>query len=232
MPMNSGTIGLLESPVDDRLETWNRSGDLPAIHVRETQDRLDDTPIQSGVAASRVTDTETGVTVFEDSIEISESETNDVVWSNWIADVTDTGLVIAESVTDKSDPPFPFDIVMARTGEFVNPVNIRTEKLAGEWSDRDDLRETWMVAEGDDDSTVMRYGQAANKNGAADATTGVGFVTSWGGTVLKGVAYQSGYIAIWADIQPATFIEFVNDEIMPFAFVPEDDEPGTQATFD
>lgn len=232
MSMNAGTIGLLESAVDDRLDTWNHQGGFPAIEVRETQDRLGDTPIQAGVAATRVGDTEPEINVYENHIEITDQEVRVPVWTRWIADVTNSGLVIAESLTESSDPPFPFDIITTRTSQFVQRVNIQTEKLAEEWADRDDLRDTWMVAEGDPDSTVMRYGKAATEHGAADATTGVGFVTSWGGTVLKGVAYRSGYIAIWADIEAPTFIEFVNDEIMPFAFVPEDDEPGTQATLD
>jgi hypothetical protein len=109
-------------------------------------------------------------------------------------------------------------------------VRVDTDALAAAWADDDALRDVWMVAESDgEDATVMKYGDAATPADAGTANTGVGFNAAFGGTVFKGVIYESGYVAVWRDIDAGGFLDFISEEILPFSETVETEEPGIQA---
>jgi hypothetical protein len=75
----------------------------------------------------------------------------------------------------------------------------------------------------------MKYGDAATPADAGTANTGVGFSAAFGGTVFKGVIYESGYVAVWRDIDAGGFLDFIAQEILPFSETVETEEPGIQA---
>ena len=233
--MNSGTIGLLEDPAGETVGSWTRDGDLPALDVDETQDRLDADPVQTGMAASRVTENRKQIDLTPSGeVAVYSEEAPVRVATEWVAELTGAGVVIAESVTETGDGtmPFPFDLFTARTRRETRRVTVDTAALASAWEDIDDrLRDTWMTAEGDEEETIMRYGNAAHPGDAADADTGVGFEVAWEGTVVKGVVYESGYLAVWRDLRASAFVDFVVDEILPFAEVDDgEDADGEQVT--
>ena len=92
-----------------------------------------------------------------------------------------------------------------------------------------------QTGEPDVDNVDMRYGRGALKKDAIQAEIGVGFETPWHGTVVKGVIYNSGYLAIYnpSSWGPMQFAGFVREEIMPVAEVPDvEEDAGEQSTLD
>ncbi len=81
------------------------------------------------------------------------------------------------------------------------------------------------------DDVEMGYGADASTATAREANIGVGFRTSWRGTVVKGTIYRSGYIAIYNDSWgPVQFARFVADAVLPHAEVLEEDDDTEQET--
>jgi hypothetical protein len=56
------------------------------------------------------------------------------------------------------------------------------------------------------------------------ATIGLGFTRPWGGSVFEGVVYESGYLALYDCSRPTEFVQFVEDEILPYCSTPESAE--------
>jgi len=220
--MPQGTIGVLATPADEPLETASKSGHIPAVDVRGTQESLDGPPIQHGKAAAEVADTKTDVTVAENGKILDEPiEGAKTVVTNWIADVQGDGLVVAESVSGDGDFAFPFNLFTAQTGEHVDRVNIELEDVTQAWDD-EMLLDTWMTGTDYGDASSIDYHNAADD--PRKANIGLGFELRWNGTVAKGVVYESGYVAIWEEWTAAVFCEFIASELLPHAYVPEDDD--------
>ena len=229
--MNAGTIAVLEDSTDAPLDSWARDdGAPPALDVRETQQQIDGTPIQTGMAAGTVESSTDRVRVDGTEVTVESVDGRDTVATEWMADVTGSGLVVAGSTYNTAkEHPFPLDLITHNTGTPCRRVRVDTDALAAAWADDDALRDVWMCAEGDDEQTVMKYGDAATPSDAGTANTGVGFSAAFGGTVFKGVIYESGYVAVWRDIDAGGFLDFVAQEILPFAETVDTDEPGIQA---
>lgn len=224
--MNAGTVGLLD-PVADPLETWLRddADQLPALVVEAAQADLDGDAVQRGTAAGCVSDTETAVSVAPDGIDAKAIDTSREVATEWLADVTDAGYVVAESTFGSGDYPFPFDLFTARTGSYVERAAIDVEAVSRQWRSDDRLYDTWMVGSNPDGTgTSIDYNQAALPHKATEASIGLGFEAAYQGTVAKGVVYASGYLAIWEDWPTRQFATFVEGEILPHASTPEDDD--------
>lgn len=230
--MNAGTLAKLESPADDPLESWARNeGAPPTLDVQETQQQIDGTPIQSGMAAGTVSDSTERVVIDGTEIRTESADGRATVATEWCADVTGSGLVVAGSTYNTAkEHPFPLDLITHNTGVSCYRLSVDTDALAAAWADDDALRDVWMLAESDgDESTVMRYGDAASPTDAGRANTGVGFKAAFSGTVFKGVVHSSGYVAVWRDIDAGGFLDFVAQEILPFSETVETEEPGMQA---
>ncbi|PSP80151.1 hypothetical protein BRC81_02880 [Halobacteriales archaeon QS_1_68_20] len=234
--MIAGTLALLESPAEDPLETWSNDGSPPALDVRDTQQNLDGgSVVQHGVAAGRVTRTRVDVDVAPNGTILTTSdEVPQEVTSEWVADVTGSGLVVAESVYGSGEFAFPFDVIASQTNERPEQLAIDVESLGRSWEadEEDGLLDTWMVGRDDGEGARISYHQDAHPTDAREATIGLGFERDWRGTVARGVVYRSGYVAIWRDWTHAVFCRFVEQELLPFAFVPEDDEEAEQTTLD
>lgn len=228
--MHAGTIGVLEEPVDEPLESY-ASGGFATLDVRETLEGFDGVEIQHG----RVTDTiETqaeDIFVSGSTIDVETTESSAKVWTPWVADVTDAGFVVAER-TAGSDPEFPFQVFRARTGQKVERVEIDVADIIRSFRDRDRDVDVWMVGS-DEGGAEMRYHGHARVADAKRASIGVGFELAWNNTVAEGVMYASGYVAVYNESWgPRKFASFVRDVILPHAEVPEDDEETEQAELD
>jgi len=232
--MIAGTLGLLESPADEALNS--HSGMVGALDVRDTQEYLDGGVVQSGVAAAQREVTDELVHVTGSDIEVERTETSHWTHTEWVADVQ-TGFVLAER-TAGSDPGFPWGVFRAATGRTVASAAIDTAAFI----DAQDDPDVWFTGADVDgrDDVRMDYHAAASLGSTADAPNiGVGFDIPWQGTTMRGIVYASGYVALFEETAgPVQFATFVRDEVLPFAANPEDDDeqqeslPGIDAECD
>jgi len=218
--MLAGTIARLQHPVDSLLEDHHRGGALPALSVEQTQTRVDDPPVQAGSAATTIETQAIDAMVLEDTdtpgvLHTEQVASTTTIVADWVADVTGTGLVVA-STTDGDDRwAFPYGLVANQTGERLDRLEIDVTQMHAAWSSDDDLGDVWMTgASDDDDATQIQYHDAADIE--TRPTIGMGFTRPWGGTVVRGIVYQSGYVAIYSAETPATFIGFLEECILPY----------------
>lgn len=234
--MIAGTIAQLDHAADDPLETAFQGGDLPALDVEQTQTTFEDTPVQSGVAATRieVEREQASVTVDPDGdatgIHTTREPVLTDVTTNWVADVTESGLLAAASVGGDGPFDFPFDLIAAQTDRTPQRLTVDIEAMHEDWveAEADGLADAWMTGEDDGESTAMQYHDAADVE--TRPTIGLGFVRPWNGTVEKGVVYASGYVAVYTSDSATSFVQFVRDEVLPYASA--GDDGGVQATLD
>lgn len=237
--MIAGSLALLDQTLDDGLQSWYRRTPKRALDVSATQEDLtNDREVQDGTAVTSVGASRTRVDFVAngdgETVGVNVERDDDAsrtVATDWVADVKDTGIVAAESTTDAGGVvPFPFDLLEARTGVSVHPVTIDVTSLYEAWDAADSLADVWLKGvqdepEGDDTAaTTLEYHDRAEVDGEP-ADLGVGFRVRWGGTVTRGVAYQSGYLALYNAVNPEEFVAFVADEILPHTL---QDAPSSQ----
>lgn len=231
--MIAGTLARLSDPADEQLESWFRDGDLPALYVKRTQTGFDDRPVQQGLAGARIETNREQVYVGRSNKgRVLDSESEPVltdVSTEWVADVTKSGLIAAESVAGDDRYAFPFDIFAARTSRKIELLEFDVAELYTAWDSDDSLEKVWMRGSSDEDAASIQYHEAAEAG--AEPTNGLGFVKSWGGTVERGIIYESGYVTIFSTNSASAFVRFVEEEILPFAYVPEGEE-SEQSTLD
>lgn len=231
----AGTIGLLSDPTDEPLENYHDSG-FRAIHVEETQSTFDGGVVQSGQIAGRVPDTKQTVTLSGHRITTERRETSQKVATDWVADVAGAGWVCAESThpTDaEHEPPWPFSAFETRTGREIEPVAVDPGAFARAQEDagRDTVVEYVGRSEGDD-SVSIEWGKGATQSRATSADVGVALTTFWDGAFVRVIVYASGFVAVWEpeDWSASAFARFVSEEVLPVAYIPEDDEDTDQQT--
>jgi len=228
--MIAGTLAVLEDTADEPLESWFRGkSSLPALEVKKTQSSFDDRPIQSGVAADAVTREtkvpEVTVTIDGEPSGITEEprEQGERISTDWVADVTGTGLIAIESVDGDGMLDFPLDLFYNLAGSKPVRQRVDIEALHIAWSDEDSLGDVWLNAADGGDGARIDYHQQADPE--QKATIGLGFERPWNGTVMRGVVYESGYCAVYNCSRPTEFVRFVEEELLPFC----DDDDGDAA---
>ena len=236
--MRAGTIAKFEAPTDAPIESYNDGG-FRTIDVRESQSGLGgDGIVQSGAVCATVEATEDSIGVSGTNIEVETVSSNRRTATEWVADPTGAGFIVAAS-TDSGEPPFPFDVFQARLGVRVDPVVIDVGSVISGLADAyDGETEVWMdgrksesAVETEPDNVSISYGRKATLESARRAEIGVGFETGWRANYIKGVIYQSGYLAVWEESWgPVQFARFVADAVLPHAWVPEPEEEGEQST--
>lgn len=228
--MIAGTLGILEDTVTARLKSKNGGG-FTTLDVQGRDEYLDGAAVQYGRACSTVESTQEEIHVLDGEIEVESVGTKERVWTEWVADVTDAGFVVAER-THSENPMFPFDLFRAATGETVDPARIDPGAFVRQQDDVD-LWFSGSKAETPDtepNDVDMGYGRDANQAGG---NVGVGFETGWNGTTVRGVMYASGYVAVYNDTWgPMQFARFVRDAILPVAHVPDTEEGTEQDTLE
>lgn len=233
---HAGTIGLLDDPADDTLSDWiQHDNHPPALVVDRTQGRLDDgPPVQTGSVAANVETTDRDVFVGTDGdgpyIDVSRTTPVETLVSDWLADVTKSGVVIAESVgADDEQFPFPFDVFSSLTGSRCRRQAVDVESLGRKWHADEVLSDVWMAGDRVGESVNIRY-HSTQESDAANVSIGLGFERSYEGSVARGIVYESGYVACWRNWSPSKFVRFVVDEILPFC--EEFDYEAEQADFE
>lgn len=225
--MIAGTLAKLEEPVDEPFESRFSGEGLPALYVEETQDSFDERPVQSGTAAD-ATETERRVPmVLHDnngdpaSIITEKERHGKKIASDWVADPTGTGLLVAESLDGNDRHAFPLDMLAGAAGERVQLLEIDVTSMFTAWeSDDDGITEVSMKAAEDEDSVSIEYHEAAE--GHTEPTIGFGFSRPWSNRVYSGVVWDSGYVAVYNTDVPSNFVRFVEEQILPYAEAVED----------
>ncbi|MFW5896323.1 MAG: hypothetical protein ACOCUA_02955 [archaeon] len=233
--MIAGTLAIYTDPLDEPLETWSERGRYPTLVVSGSQETHGDATAQHGQVAGRVETTETDVLVYEDQdgdtrIETDRIDGIETIATDWYADPTDSGVILAESVADPdAEYPFPFDVFAGIADSRVQRQQLDVETLHDDWQDADGLSDVWMGAGDGQVGTRIGYHGAARD---VDPTIGLGFKRAWGGTTIKGVAYASGYVALYSARHPADGLQFVADEILPYAESWDPEQHQDQTDFD
>lgn len=227
--MIAGSIALLEAPADDTLTDTTEDRSLPALAVTSTQTDLDrEGAVQSCTLAKRVDREREEPVVYEGGITTDRVTDREAVVSDVVADVTGTGLVVAERVAGSGRYPFPFGMIAAQTGRDITQYGADVEAFAASFP-TGAISDTWLVGVEDGDGVSMDYNDLAVPERAGEASVGLGFTLSWEGIMAEGVLYRSGYLAIYSPWTAPVFLEFVADAVQPH-LVADDDEDGTQAT--
>lgn len=231
--MIAGTLSRLEQPVDEPLEDYLHDSGFPALSVERTQQGLDGTPIQQGAAASVIStvhkEITAGETIEGDSVfvDVERTEGTTRIVTEWVADVTESGVILAESLAG-SDPAFPLGLFWSRTESEPVRQGIAVDELHREWSSDDVLGDVWMTSrEEEDDGANIAYHEAASPE--ETPTIGLGFRRPWDGTAIRGVVYDSGYVALYSTSTASKGVRFVAEELLPYAH-PLDDRDTAQAT--
>lgn len=222
--VHAGTLGLLEDAAEDSLESWARRPDNPpALDVRKTQETLDDRPVQQGRAAAYVEDTVQDVLIEGTAISRTSDTGRTLAYTGWVAEVTGSGIVVAESIgADDDRSPFPFDLFTARTNRRCRRYSFDIQQLASAWLEDDVLTDVWMIAFEDVDENgsgvSLDYGENAFLEDVDQASIGLGFVRTFEGSETKGVVFEGGYHALYRGWPAEKFVRFVEAELVPFAF--------------
>jgi hypothetical protein len=213
----AGTLARLDTPADEPLEATATGGTKPALSVAETQQDLDGNVVvqhgeeagtapASGLDISVIAD-DGDVTIVTERFEASEPHVTD-----WVADVTGTGLIAVESLGGDGNLAFPLDFIASQTDRFPHRLGVNIERLATNWGLDDD--ETWYVSRDDGKSTELVYHDDADRPDGANI--GLGFRRPYKNTIAHGVVYDSGYLAVYSNWTHAVFMQFVADEVRPF----------------
>lgn len=220
--MIAGTLALLQDTADEPLESYEAPG-FTTLDVRETAEYLDGKSVQQGRAAATIESSQEEIHIIDGDIEVEQVAATERVWTEWVADVTDAGFVVAERT--HGEFPFPFDLIEARTGCGVDPAYIDAGDFISRRQQADDDLDIWFAGtkeetgELEPNNAKMAYGEDALTHDAIQSDIGVGFWTHWNGRGVKGVLYNSGYLAIYqpSGWGPEQFARFVREEILPVA---------------
>jgi hypothetical protein len=221
--MHAGKIAQLQTPASDPLEDTTQSGTLPALAVNNTQQDLEgDAAAQHCTLADAVQTERPEPMVYDGGItEVMEPHTVEVI-SDVVADVTGSGIVVAERMRKAGRYPFPLNLIAAQTGREIQPYSVDVTAFADHF-DGGDIHDTWMVGTDYGDGSTIHYNADADSEHAGEANIGLGFELSWNDVVAEGVIYESGYLAIYSEWTSAVFLQFVEDAVLPHTFVGDND---------
>jgi len=223
--MIAGTIGLFDAPVD---ELDSHSGSVATLDVQDTQTAFGDDPVQTGLAAAEIETRRDTVAISGTSIEVTTEPARERVHTEWVADPA-AGVVAAQS-PGGGQPPFPWGVFRAAAGTPIKTAEIDMVRFV----DAYDGLGPWFVGRdvaGREDVRMDYHSAATLDSHEDEPSIRVGFHLPWQGTTVFGVAYASGYVAVFEGATgPIQFCRFLRDAILPYAAVP-DDESG-QATLD
>lgn len=209
--MIAGTLAVLKSAASEPLEDYLHNAGLPALSVDRNQ---------QGKAAGRMDIVEQSISAggLQDSdgvyIDVEQIESRQRVATEWVADVTDSGVILVESMAG-SEPPFPLGLFWDQTGREPIRQDIDVAELHRAWSRDDVLGEVWMTSSADEEEGAsIAYHDAADESDTP--TIGLGFRRPWDGTAIRGVVYESGYVALYSANTASKAVRFVADELLPF----------------
>ncbi|MFC6766048.1 hypothetical protein [Natrinema soli] len=235
--MIDGKLAFLTETVDNPLENYHDTH--RSLHVESAVSYLnDELTVQRGQVAGRVPKEEEIVNRDGHEIEVERETRTRTVASDWIADVTGGGWIVAErthSARDQDDHlkvDWPFTEFVKRTGVEIDRVGLSPAEFVRNQRDADrDYTIEMASREFNGDDISIQWGQGAMQKDAIKSDVGVALTTLWNGEFVRLVVYGSGYFSIWEPEEMAIeqFARFVDEEIVPVAYVLEDDQEEDEA---
>jgi len=230
--MIAGTLAVFDETADEPLEPFIRAGGYPALTITTTQSTVDEATPQAGQVAGRIKDTHTQVYTGDDDGEPwIDTERNDAIQAiatDWYADVTGSGVVLAESIAANEELPFPFDVFGGLIRSNIERKQLDIRQLYQDWDGDGGLSKVWMAGNDERGASMAYHGSATD----VEPTIGLGFKRAWNGTTIKGVVWQSGYLALYTARHAADGLQFVADEMLPYTESWDPEEHEDQTDFD
>jgi len=237
--MIAGQLGMLSETVDEPIDNYHDSGQR-AIDVDSSIQYLDGHRLQSGMVAGRVKQTNEFVEVDSHSIERGREKREEIVASEWLADVERDGWIMADrTYSTEMDhlPPFPFSLFETRLGVEIQPMFFDVHKFVTQQRDNGRSMSVEMASiEGSEsDNVSIDWGKRVSKDQALQSNVGTAMQVHWDDRFIRLVIYESGYTAIWGEDNPTPVVgRFIHEELAPVAVteaeLEEDDEVQTEVT--
>lgn len=226
--MKAGILSLLEDAPDASLSEINQN--TRVLEIDHEQSYLDGSTYLEGQAAERTTEDEKRAQIGGGSIAVEKIREEKVLDTDFLADLENRFLLIGSS-----DGEFLYNMIWAQTGAQVNRAEIDIVDFVRTIRKREQSNlEYWMAAKGGDLGTKIGYHMDAEDALARSANIGIGFEYRWQNSMLKGVVYESGYVALFEPKHwdSGAFLKWVNEELLQFADYPEDEEETEQTRLD
>ena len=220
--MIAGTLGFLSQTVDGPLENHYESG-YRGVDLDTSLQYLDNHRVQQGVVAGRVTQQSEHVHVGSGHIDVETDKREEIVASEFLADVEEGGWILSERTwtTDEEHlPDWPFSLFSTRLGVEIEPMGLDVSQFVKNQQDAGrDLSVEMATQEGaHSDNVEIQWGKRVSQQEAIQSNVGTALTVNWNGTFVRLVVYDSGYIAVWepGDLSPVIG-RFVHEEIVPVA---------------
>jgi len=220
--MHAASVYLTEGDARQSEIPSKLDGSLPAIDAEATH-YLDDHRIYHGEAAGRVEEESERVWVTDDGHIVAEREPEHVTRRvEWFADVsTDPGFI---GVSSASNGEWLVDRLGAQAGVIVRDTEIDVDAFADELR-VEETAQAWNVSrsqvlddDGEAEQTTIDYHDAADLEQATGGTVGLGFDYFWHDTHMRGILYESGYVALYSDRVTEVFAEWFRQDVLPFLY--------------
>lgn len=191
---------------------------------------LDDAAtIYWGEAATDIDTEQTEIHYTHYTITRESVPTSETVATEFFADV-DAGFC----TVDSSDGTFLFDHLGLAHGTRVERAELDLDAWQYDLAHMDQSR-CWQLGwdRPDQEDVGVAFHDGADFDLNRDVTQ-LGFEYLWNGSVVRGTAAESGYVAVFSGVsRPAALGRWLREEILPHASIPEDDDAdGAQATLE
>ncbi|WP_135535350.1 hypothetical protein [Halostella pelagica] len=227
--MKRGIIGLVDgNPRDEEIERVRR--DPFAIEPEEITYLDGGASITTGRACDSV-DTETEEIYIADEAIITErTEGREHVLTEFTADI-DAGFV----TIDRGDGEFLWERLELQFGVDIERAVLDLDSWARDLDAQG--ADVWQVGwdrdmgpdDGDQETGVAYHRDARLDGHLADGgITQLGFRYDWDGTIMRGAAAASGYVAVFRSLSDAAWGRWLREEILPHAGIPDPEDESEQ----
>ncbi|UIO98928.1 hypothetical protein Hbl1158_10315 [Halobaculum sp. CBA1158] len=227
--MHAASVYLTEGDARQTEIPSKLDGELPAVESEATQ-YLDGHTVYHGTAADLVEEQAETVHVDGSGVTTSREATLRKRAVDFYADVSsDPGII---GVSSESKGEWFLKRAGAQLGVSVKKTRINVDAFAAHVREQTETADAWNVSRsrdygGDKEETSIDYHDAADIEAAERGTTGLGFEYFWGDDYMRGILYESGYVALYKDCITEVFAKWLRDEVLPFLEVDRDEEEET-----
>lgn len=208
-------------------------GEPPAVDAEAT-DYLDGCRCYYGEAADLIEVQSESVSIDGGEITTSRPKALELQSVEFYADVTSDPGFIGVSSADAGE--WLVERIAAQTGVEVTETWIDVPAFAEAVRQETETADAWNVSRSRDfgggkEKASIDYHDAADIDTAQTGTIGLGFQYFWDDTRVRGIVYESGYVAMYRDLPTPAFARWLRDEVLPFLRVDDGEErESEQAT--
>jgi len=230
--MHAASLFRTEGEASDPEVKSKLDGEPPAVDAEYTT-YLDGNTCYFGTAADLLEVQQESVTITEDEVATQQVKGLQEKAVDFYADVaTDPGFI---GVSSASDGEWLVQRIAAQTGVEVLKTWIDVDAFADHIRQQAETADAWNVSRSRDygggkEETSIDYHDAANIDDAQKGTLGLGFQYFWGDTRVRGIVYESGYVAMYRDMVTIEFAKWLREEVLPFLRVDRGEQRNRQHT--